>query len=376
MLISEPPIHVPPSLAGVFGFNEAAVIQTIHFWLTPNVSPHFIPYFKEGRYWVPDIFDHLYQKFYFWDEDTIAYMCAEFEQSGILMMLKVEDPLQSSGMIIYHTLSYEVLREKSGLKPVPTSSHVDENFVESILDMGATFDKESTFDSAANENINMPSFFTAKIHKRGAEVYVMEIQGVPHFLACELLLEIQDRTAKANDRPPVDIQPSVHLISNKTLKKEIGDESAPDGLPPKEVICHFPQINDLPLKEFIWGDAVLYEIVMVTFQMNALEHLFSFCKAHKASKLVIYADNDDELVIYKDFLAHKEKSKNLDFSGGKKGEEKGKKTEIAIPVDREILDVWAGFMKAITIKFRHALLDGKKTNLAIQNYLKIPPLPE
>ena len=333
MLISELPIHVPPSLARVFGFNEAAVIQEIHFWLNPNVGHHFSLYFKDDRYWVPDIFEHLYQKFSFWDEDTIAYMCAEFEQSGILMMREGENSSQDLGTIIYHTLNYEVLREIYGVKADPSSSSIDE--------------RVPILDPAANENINTQSFFLAEIHKSAPDVYAMEVQDLPHFLACELLLEIQDRT-----------------------------ESVQDGLPPREVICHFPKIFDVELKEFIWGDATLYKIVMVTFQMNILQEILSFCEAHKASKIEIFADNDDELGIYKDFLAYEDECKKSIRAESKEREVREEKRGIVIPVNRETLDAWAGFMKSVTIRFRKMLRNGQKTNPAIQNYLKLLPLPE
>jgi hypothetical protein len=374
-------------LPGYLALMKRRLFKKSTFGLIPIVSPHFSPYFKEGRYWVPDIFDQLYQKFFFWDEDTIAYMCAEFEQSGILMMLEVEDPSQSSGKIIYHTLNYDVLREMSGVKPMPASPFIDDILGESVLDMG------STFDPAANENIKMQSFFSAKIHKKTFDVYAMEAQDLPHFLACELLLEIQARPEKAEDRLPVDGQTSVgsqppadsqllvenklpveDRFSNKAVQKEAGAEPTLDGLPTREVICHFPKINDVELKEFVWGDTVLYGILMVTFQMNVLEQLFLFCETHKASKLLIFADNVDELGIYKDFLAYKDKSKNINPAGSKREEEKGKQPEIIIPVDQGTLDVWAGFMKAVTIRFRQVLRDGQKTNPAIQHYLNFRPL--
>ena len=344
MLISEPPIQVPPSLARVFGFNEAAVIQEIHFWLNPNVSLHFSPYFKKGRYWVQDIFEHLYQKFPFWDEDTIAYMWAAFEQSRIVMMLEVEDPSQSSGKIIYHTLNYEVLREMSGVGPMPASSFIDGILGDPVLDMG------STFDGAANENINTQNFFLVEIHKRALDIYALETQELPHFLACELLLEVHDRTE--------------------------GDEYLQESFQSREVICHFPKIADVELKEFIWGDSTLYKIVMGTFQMNILEEIFLFCEAHKVLNLVIFADNDNELGIYKDFLVYKDKNKKINDTDSKGRDVREEKNGIVIPLDKETLDIWIGFMKYIRSRFRKILRDGQKTNPAIQNYLKLLPLPE
>jgi hypothetical protein len=286
MLISEPPIHVSPSLARVFGFNEAAVIQEIHFWLNPNVTPHFSLYHKDGRYWIPDVFDQLFQKFSFWDEDTIAYMCAAFEQSGILMMLEVEDPSQSFGKIIYHTLNYDVLREMSSAKPMPTSPFIGSILGEPVLDMG------SNFDPAANENINIQSSFLVRIHKSAPDVYVMEVQDSPPFLMSELLLELEARPEKVEYQLPIE-----DLSHKGAQHKEEANETMPGGLPSKDLICHFPKIGDVELKAFVWGDTTLYKIVMVTFQMNILEEIFSFCETHKASRMVIFADNVDELGI-------------------------------------------------------------------------------
>jgi|GEM_PF-1083965 len=371
MLIAEPPIYVLPSLAKIFGFNEAAVIQEIHFWLNPNVGPHFSPYFQDGRYWVPDIFEHLYQKFIFWDEDTIAYICASFEQSGILMKLEVENSSTNSGPITYHTLNYEVLREKSGLKPVPASFSIDDILGVSDLDWDPILD-----DNAANENINMQSYFEAEIHKNAPDVYTMEAQDSFHFLGYELVLEIQDRLEPVESRPPINDPSLVSDVSKKELIKEKEGKVLPNGLPLREVICQFPKIFDAKLKEFIWGDVVLYKIVMTTFQMNVLEQLFLFCEEHEASKMVIFADNDDELKVYHDFLSHKNKSKNIGPTGSRGGEEKGKNAGITIPIDRETLDIWAGFMKTIMSRFRQILRNGQKTNPAIQRYLKLRPLPE
>lgn len=365
MLIVEPPIHISPSLALAFGFNEAAVIQEIHFWLNPNVSPHFSPYFKKGRYWAPDIFSHLCQRFFFWEVDMIAYMCAGFEQSGILMVMETENPLSDSEMTKYYTLNYEILREKSGVKPFPVLTCADEDPDMPSSPEDPVMSGETDSSLAANGNINMGSSFTATIHQRGFDVYAMEIQDSPQFLACELLLEIQDMPEKVTDRS---------FAGGKCTEE--GKGAVPKELSLREAVCHFPRVADAQLKEFIWEDPVLYKIVMVTFQMNALDQLFSFCATHKALRLSIFADNVGDLKIYQDFLVHKNGSKVSDRSGNREGEVRAENTGIIIPVDHATLDAWGGFRKTVLIRFRRILWTGRKTNLAIRHYLKLRPAPE
>ena len=178
MLINELPIQVSPSLAQAIGFNEAAVIQTIQFWLDPNSHPCFSLHFKDGYYWIPDLFEHLCQKFSFWGEDEIVYMGANFEQSGILVVL--QDASQgygeSRGKTTYHTLNHDLLNEKRAapVKLVPAVP-----FINDIL-------------PSANENAKAQSSFAAETQRRGENVYALKIEDSLNFLACELFLEIQE----------------------------------------------------------------------------------------------------------------------------------------------------------------------------------------
>ena len=162
LLIAEPPFQVLPALAEAVGFNEAAVLQVIHYWLNPEMNTHF----KDDRYWVENVSDSLHQRFFFWDEDTIGYILAELEHSGILITL------QQSDEMTYHTIDYALLKGRDGasVKLVPVAS-----FIQDIL-------------PRANKN-RRPSFL-AEVHVKGANLYVMVAQDLAHFLACELVLEI------------------------------------------------------------------------------------------------------------------------------------------------------------------------------------------
>ena len=326
LLIAEPPFQVLPTLAGVVGFNEAAVLQVIHYWLDPQGNT----YFREGRHWVPNVFEQLYQKFFFWDEETIEYMIAQLEQSGILMVL--EDFPPDSSTIKYHAINYELLKERSGDPPVKLVPVTP--FINDIL-------------PAANKNTNTKNPFTAEVHERGLNIYAMEVQDPAHFLACELHLEIQEEGLE---------------------KKRPGEELSQEALHLRDIICHFPKIADAQLKELVWEDVTLYGIIMVIFQMNILKQLLLFCAAHNASNLVIFADDAEagELGIYRDFLYHKVQTSKPN----------GDNTEMIIPADRETFDAWMDFMEDVTIRFRQILWTGQKTNPAIHHYLKSRPLSE
>ena len=302
LLIAEPPFQVLPALAEAVGFNEAAVLQVIHYWLNPEGNAHF----KDDRYWVENVFNRLYQRFFFWDEDTIGYILAELEQSGILIAFQEADE------ITYHTINYERLKGRDGapVKLVPVAP-----FIQDIL-------------PKANKN-RRPSF-RAEVYVKGANLYVMEAQDLAHFLACELVLEIQESEANLKDS--------------------------------RDVICHFPKIADAQFRKFVWDDSTLYEILMGVFQMNIMEQLLAFCATHHAASLVIFADDDqaNELGIYRNFLTHK----NPTFTP------KNEKAEITIPADQKTFDAWLDFMEEVTIKCRQTLWRDQKTNPAIQHYLR------
>ena len=315
LLIDEPPIQILPALAEVVGFNEAAILQEIHYWLNAHINTDF----REGRHWVQNVFEHLCHRFFFWDIEDIRYMLAQFEQSGILMV--ISNSFQHSTPIKYHTINYELLkgqdREDTPVKFVPVTP-----FIEDIL-------------PATNKN-TQPSFM-AEIHQKGSSVYTMMAEDPAHFLACELILEIEGGEGGSS-------------------------ESVSEASVSKNVVCHFPRIADERLKKLIWEDPTLYRILMRIFQMKIMEQLLLFCAYHQASKLVIFTDGtqSDEFAIYKDFLTFQ----------GQVTPTKQENAGIIMPADQKTLESWADFMEGIMIQFRQTLWREQKRNPAIQYYLK------
>jgi len=171
LLIAEPPFQVLPALAESVGFNEAAVLQVIHYWLNSEGNAHF----KDSRYWAENVFNRLYQRFFFWDEDTIGYILAQLEQSGILIVF------QEADAITYHTINYGLLKERydSLAKSVPAVPLIQ--------------------DTLRTANKNKRPSFEAEVHVKGVDLYIMEVRDLRHFLACELVLEIQDSEANRED---------------------------------------------------------------------------------------------------------------------------------------------------------------------------------
>jgi len=298
LLIAEPPFQVLPALAEAVGFNEAAVLQVIHYWLNPEVNTLF----REGRHWVPNVFNQLYQRFFFWDEETIGYMLAQLEQSGILIAFQEPSEMK------YHSIDYELLKggDDTPVQLVPVTP-----FIQDIL-------------PRANKN-KRPSFRT-EVQVKSSHLYVMVAQDLAHFLACDLILEIQD---------------------NELEQEEAGDEVGQDALASRKVICHFPRIDDEKLRKLAWEDVTLCRILMVMFQLKIMEQLLLFCTTHHAANLVIFADDDqaNELGIYRDFLAHKDQT----FTP------KIEKTKMTISADPETFGAWLYFMEEVTIKFRQTL---------------------
>jgi hypothetical protein len=315
VLITEPPFQVLPALAGAVGFDEAAVLQVIHYWLDPQVNI----YVKEDRHWVPNLYYLLYQKFFFWEAETIEHMIAQFEQSGILRVL------QESSEVTYHTINYERLKGDGDvpipLVPVTPSIH------------------EILPTTRANKN-RRPSF-KAEAELKGSNIYVMVVEDLEHFLRCDLSLEIQD------DKPE---------------GKGLRDSKTQGPLASIKVICHFPRIADKQLSNLVWGDGTLVAILMVLFEMKTMEQLLFFCTTHLASTLVIFPDDhqDDGLRVYRDFIV----------SQAQTATPKGEEGEIIIPVTPETYNAWVDYMEKVTVEFRKKLWRDQKTNPAIQHYLK------
>jgi hypothetical protein len=159
----------------------------------------------------------------------------------------------------------------------------------------------------------------------------MAAQDPSHHLSCELILEIE-------------------IKNNDTATQS--------------VICHFPQIIDAELSNFVDDDETLLGVVMIHFQMKIFEQLLTFCLSHQVSKLIIYPDEtySDYLGIYREFLAFG--NHNLVSENSR---------DMIVPIDQQIYADWMDYMNQICLRFRQTLWQNQRKNFAIKNYLKTHP---
>lgn len=313
LLIDEPPFQVQPSLAGLLGFDEAAVPQVIHYWLNCQTGTVF----KEERYWVPNVLGRLQDCFFFWDRDTIGYLVAELEHSGVLKGLPPCS--QERDMAVYHTVNYAALEGMASHSRIPIPPSPKTNL------------------PLQHANANTCAPFTADIQSKGPNLYVLVAQDVAHSLSCEIPLEIQES-------------------KDQGAMKETG------------VACHFPKMMDKQLKERIMHDVTLYGVIMITFHLKLMEQLLLFSIDHQTRSLSIFADDDqaDGLEIYRQFLAQQDQPTILEPD----------RATLTIPINQETINDWKDFMEMMHLKIRQILWREQKANPVIQNYLRQHPLAE
>jgi len=182
---------------------------------------------------------------------------------------------------------------------------------------------------AVSQRVPSTKSFAAKVKKRGANLYELNIRDPFHELGCDLILDIEENRGET------------------------------------VAVCHFPAILNKP-NRFLDEDEDLYGAIMLRFQMKVLEQLFLFCIKHNAFQLTIYMDDAEAegFRIYDDFLSHYDETLT----------ENGEKTEMVIPTDRKTFDKWLGFMAEMTLKIEQDLWRGQRTNPAIRHYFKSRPL--
>lgn len=185
--------------------------------------------------------------------------------------------------------------------------------------------------SRENEQPKCVEPFSVSIKVQAPLLYIMTAQDPAHFLACDLILEIENTI------------------------NEFGSPT---------VICHFPHIDDDKLNYSIDEDETLLGIITIQFQMNILQQLLKFCDSHRVSKLIIYADDDyyDYLGIYREFVSY----------GTLNPADLGN-NELIFTVDPQIICDWTDYMDQMNISFRQTLWQHQKRNFAIKNYLRAHP---
>jgi uncharacterized phage protein (TIGR02220 family) len=79
LLITEQPLMILPKLAKEIGFNEALILQQMHYRLIS--SKHFI----DGRKWVISTYEEWLEQMPFWSLSTVRRTVSSLEKLGLLV---------------------------------------------------------------------------------------------------------------------------------------------------------------------------------------------------------------------------------------------------------------------------------------------------
>jgi hypothetical protein len=71
LLFDERPLIILPQLACKIGFNEAVVLQQVHYWIRVYAEKGDGKHFHDGRWWVYNTYDGWQENFPFWSVKTI-----------------------------------------------------------------------------------------------------------------------------------------------------------------------------------------------------------------------------------------------------------------------------------------------------------------
>jgi len=186
--------------------------------------------------------------------------------------------------------------------------------------------------TASTRARNPNAGFTTEVRVMGPSLYSLAASDPSHYLECDLTLDVEENL---------------------------------DGTGLETVTCHFPDILDDELDDFVWEDETLLGIILVQFQMKILRQLLLFCVAHKAKNLIIRFDESlsekievfQEVVVYEDHIPAKE----------------GKLIEWTIPANQKTFDHWIHFMNEAGQRFRGTIWQDHGSNPAIRWYLKLNP---
>jgi len=192
---------------------------------------------------------------------------------------------------------------------------------------------KQTIPPSYEDNAN--TGFSSNVRRRGPNLFSLFALDPSHCLECELTLETQERE----------------------------DENNPE---PSEVICHFPNISDEKLNDYVWKDETLLGMILIQFQMKVIRQLLTFCANQHASNLVVYTDDarSESLGIYREFL----------FTEGYFIPETESNPEIIIPTNSQAIEKWDNYMNKVNIQLHQTLWREQSLNPAIRQYLKTHPL--
>jgi hypothetical protein len=102
VLIDEYPLVVLPTLAELYGLNEAIVIQQVHYWCNKAKT------YDDGYTWVYNSIPEWKKQFPFWSERTIFSILKRLREDGLLIAERKSE--NHWDQTLYYRPNYSMLR--------------------------------------------------------------------------------------------------------------------------------------------------------------------------------------------------------------------------------------------------------------------------
>lgn len=110
LLINEPPLLVPPTLAKIVGLDEAIVLQQVHYWLSNPKAEGRID--DEGNKWIYNTYEDWQENFPFWSTDKIKRIFLKLEKLGVIIAEQLD--AQKRDMTKFYRIDYDKLCTMDG----------------------------------------------------------------------------------------------------------------------------------------------------------------------------------------------------------------------------------------------------------------------
>lgn len=116
-LINEPPLLVCPTLAVMYGLNEAMMVQQIHFWSSAKNSGRVI----DGRVWVYNTAEEWQEQFPFLSLGTVVRVLKSIRDKGIVDSLI----LPGSDRTLHYAINYDKIN--AGLEAIQDKANCEDH---------------------------------------------------------------------------------------------------------------------------------------------------------------------------------------------------------------------------------------------------------
>jgi hypothetical protein len=231
LIDGEPPLIVQASLALKIGFNEAMVLQQVHYWMQHSTTTAY------GHRWVYNTMEEWNAQFPFWSKDTVRRTIASLKERGLL----VAECLSNNRFdrTPYYRISAETLESIVGCKLQSTADTVDGNLqsstAQNAIDVDANLPSSDDCNLQCSDDGNLQSTLdsteTTKDYSEttapGPEVVVVENSVAPQ--AASASNGIQVGLFSAEPAKPEPGQVALALPAAEPA--DDGDGDAPDDRP-------------------------------------------------------------------------------------------------------------------------------------------------